>query len=108
MTNVFTRMDESTAEEWAVIGTETMEAQPQVADHVLDLLRSLEGVVLGVWTVGVRLGAEAFRQLQLPNTEVLPLIGGQIAATSFDSAETGESVLRQAEANPGGESRAGR
>ena len=47
MTNVFTRMDESTAEEWAVIGTETMEAQPQVADHVLDLLRSLEGVVLG-------------------------------------------------------------
>jgi predicted HD phosphohydrolase len=47
MTNVFTRMDESTAEEWAVIGAETMEAQPQVADHVLALLANLEGVVLG-------------------------------------------------------------
>lgn len=77
--------------------------------HVVAVpVTNVEGVVLGVWTVGVRLGAEAFRQLQLPNTEVLLLIGGQIAATSFDSAETGESVLRQSEAIPAGRSRAGR
>ncbi|GMU79656.1 MAG: metal-dependent phosphohydrolase [Acidimicrobiia bacterium] len=43
----FTRMDESTAEQWAVIATETMEAQPLVAEHVLALLRNLEGMVLG-------------------------------------------------------------
>ncbi len=43
----FTRMDESTAQQWAVIGTETMEAQPQVAEHVLALLRHLDGMVLG-------------------------------------------------------------
>lgn len=40
-------MDESTAEQWAVIATETMEAQPLVAEHVLALLRNLEGMVLG-------------------------------------------------------------
>ena len=43
----FTRMDVSTAEQWAVIGRETAEAQPEVADHVLDLLRSLDGMVMG-------------------------------------------------------------
>jgi predicted HD phosphohydrolase len=43
----FTRMDASTAEQWAVIGKETMAAQPLVAEHVLALLRSLEGLVLG-------------------------------------------------------------
>ena len=43
----FTRMDASTAEEWAVIGRETAAAQPVVADHVLDLLRGLRGVVMG-------------------------------------------------------------
>jgi predicted HD phosphohydrolase len=47
MTTTFTRMDESTAEQWAVIGQETMEAQPLVADHVLALVRNLEGMVLG-------------------------------------------------------------
>jgi len=47
MTTTFTRMDESTAEQWAVIGKETMEAQPQVAEHVLALLRNLDGMVLG-------------------------------------------------------------
>ena len=47
MTTTFTRMDESTAEQWAVIGKETVEAQPLVADHVLTLLRNLEGMVLG-------------------------------------------------------------
>jgi predicted HD phosphohydrolase len=46
-TQTFTRMDESTAEEWGVIGRETVDAQPEVADHALAMLRSLEGVVLG-------------------------------------------------------------
>jgi len=43
----FTRMDESTAEQWGVIGHETMAAQPDVAEHVLALLRNLDGMVLG-------------------------------------------------------------
>ena len=46
-TQTFTRMDESNAEQWSVIGRETMAAQPEVADHVLALLRSLEGVSMG-------------------------------------------------------------
>lgn len=37
----FTRMDESTAEQWAVIGKETMEHQGRVADRVLGMLGSL-------------------------------------------------------------------
>jgi predicted HD phosphohydrolase len=45
--STFTRMDESTAEQWAVIGNETLKAQPLVAEHVLALLRGLEGLVLG-------------------------------------------------------------
>ena len=32
----FTRMDESTAEQWAVIGAETMANQPRVAEQVLE------------------------------------------------------------------------
>jgi predicted HD phosphohydrolase len=47
MTRTFTRMDESTAEEWARIGEETVKEQEKVADHVLGLLRSLEGMVVG-------------------------------------------------------------
>jgi predicted HD phosphohydrolase len=43
----FTRMDESTAEQWAVIGHETMAAQPQVAEHVLTLLDRLGDMTLG-------------------------------------------------------------
>src|SRR4051812_22996293 len=43
----FTRMDESTAEQWAIIGHETMTALPDVAEHVLVLLRNLDGMVLG-------------------------------------------------------------
>ena len=43
----FTRMDQSTAEEWAHIGAETMRDQALVADHVLDLLQSLSTVVAG-------------------------------------------------------------
>ncbi len=67
-----------------------------------------EGMLLGVLTVGVRLGAEAFRQLRLPRTEVLLLIDGQIAATSFDTPEHGESVLRQAMATEAERARTGR
>jgi predicted HD phosphohydrolase len=43
----FTRMDESTAEEWAVIGRETAANQGRVADRVLLLLRSLAEVTDG-------------------------------------------------------------
>lgn len=43
----FTRMDESTAEQWAVIGTETLKNQPRVADQVLAMLRQLEGITDG-------------------------------------------------------------
>jgi predicted HD phosphohydrolase len=43
----FTSMDTSTAEEWAQIGKETMEVQPQVADRVLGLLRSLSELTVG-------------------------------------------------------------
>jgi len=43
----FTRMDASTAEQWSVIGDETAAAQPEVAEHVLTLLRGLEGMVMG-------------------------------------------------------------
>jgi predicted HD phosphohydrolase len=47
MTQTFTRMDQSNSEQWRVIGQETMASQPEVADHVLALLRSLEGVTMG-------------------------------------------------------------
>jgi len=43
----FTRMDESTAEEWAVIGAEHAKHQPAVADNILDMLRSLKSLVGG-------------------------------------------------------------
>jgi predicted HD phosphohydrolase len=46
-TETFTRMDESNAEQWGVIGRETMASQPEVADHALALLRSLGGVTMG-------------------------------------------------------------
>ncbi|MEY2405697.1 MAG: hypothetical protein QOH64_1515 [Acidimicrobiaceae bacterium] len=46
----FTRMDESTAEQWAVIGAETMQNQPRVADSVLALLRSLDAITDGFAT----------------------------------------------------------
>ncbi len=45
--STFTRMDESTAEQWAVIGQETFEYQPQVADGILAMLRSLSGLTVG-------------------------------------------------------------
>jgi len=47
MTASFTRMDESTAEQWAVIGAETTANQPRVADEIIGMLRRLEGVTDG-------------------------------------------------------------
>jgi len=46
----FTRMDESTAEEWAVIGAETAKNQGRVADRILDLLCSLAEITDGFAT----------------------------------------------------------
>jgi predicted HD phosphohydrolase len=40
-------MDESTAEQWSVIATETFAHQARVAETVLDLLRRLEGITDG-------------------------------------------------------------
>ncbi|MGH8976684.1 MAG: HD domain-containing protein [Acidimicrobiia bacterium] len=47
MAQTFTRMDHSTAEQWAVIGRETAEHQPRVAEAVLDMLRSLARITDG-------------------------------------------------------------
>jgi predicted HD phosphohydrolase len=46
----FTRMDESTAEQWAVIGAETMANQPRVAEEVLSMLGRLEAITDGFST----------------------------------------------------------
>jgi predicted HD phosphohydrolase len=43
-------MDTSTAEQWAVIGMETMQNQPRVAEAVLGMLRSLGGITDGFST----------------------------------------------------------
>ena len=43
----FTRMDQSTAEQWAVIGTETLSNQPRVAETVLAMLRALASITDG-------------------------------------------------------------
>jgi len=47
MATTFTRMDQSTAEQWAVIGKETFEHQGRVADRALDMLRSLAEITDG-------------------------------------------------------------
>jgi len=47
MAQTFTRMDESTAEQWAVIGKETYEHQDRVAERVLEMLRSLAAITDG-------------------------------------------------------------
>lgn len=49
-TETFTRMDESTAEQWGVIGVETAKNQSRVADRVLDLLRSMADITDGFST----------------------------------------------------------
>lgn len=46
----FTRMDESTAEQWAVIGAETTANQPRVADEVLAMIDRLEAITDGFST----------------------------------------------------------
>lgn len=46
----FTRMDSSTAEQWAVIGAETAKNQGRVAERVLMLLRSLGEITDGFAT----------------------------------------------------------
>ena len=46
----FTRMDESTAEQWAVIGAETAKNQGRVAERVLGMLRSLADITDGFAT----------------------------------------------------------
>lgn len=46
-TDTFTRMDESTAEQWGRIGVETARNQGRVAERVLGMLRSLEDVTGG-------------------------------------------------------------
>ncbi|MCU1496912.1 MAG: metal dependent phosphohydrolase [Acidimicrobiales bacterium] len=43
----FTRMDESTAEQWSVIGAETLNNQPRVAEEILGMLRRLEAITDG-------------------------------------------------------------
>jgi predicted HD phosphohydrolase len=50
MANTFTRMDESTAEQWAEIGVETAKNQGRVADRMLMLLRSLADITDGFAT----------------------------------------------------------
>ena len=50
MATTFTRMDESTAEQWGVIGTESFKNQGRVADRVLGMLESLSDIVDGFAT----------------------------------------------------------
>ncbi len=50
MASTFTRMDHSTAEQWAVIGTETSKNQGRVADRMLDLVSSLAEITDGFAT----------------------------------------------------------
>lgn len=50
MAATFTRMDQSTAEEWQVIGAETMRNQPRVADQLLAMLGQLATITVGFAT----------------------------------------------------------
>ena len=50
MASTFTRMDESTAEEWAVIGAETFNNQPRVAEQFLTMLRQCADITDGFAT----------------------------------------------------------
>ncbi len=47
MATTFTRMDESTADQWAVIGKETYEHQGRVAERALAMLESLAEITDG-------------------------------------------------------------
>lgn len=46
-TSTFTRMDQSTAEQWAVINAETLAHRDRIAEHVLALLRELASITDG-------------------------------------------------------------
>ena len=50
MATTFTRMDESTAEQWAVIGAETAQNMDRTADRVLGMLESLSDITDGFAT----------------------------------------------------------
>jgi len=50
MTTTFTRMDQSTADQWAVIGAETTQNMSRVADRVLGMLESLSDITDGFAT----------------------------------------------------------
>lgn len=50
MAQTFTAMDHSTAEQWGVIGEETMANQPRVAETVLQMLRDLGEITDGFAT----------------------------------------------------------
>jgi predicted HD phosphohydrolase len=50
MAATFTRMDQSTAEQWMHIGEESARNQARVAERVLDLLRSLADIIDGFAT----------------------------------------------------------
>ena len=50
MADTFTRMDESTQEQWLVIGRETAANQGRVADRILGLLTSLAEITDGFGT----------------------------------------------------------
>ena len=50
MATTFTRMDESTAEQWGVIGSETLNNQPRVAEQFLSMLRQCAGITDGFAT----------------------------------------------------------
>lgn len=54
-----------------------------------------QGAVAGVLTVGVRLGFESFNDLRLPGTDVILLAEGRILASSFDSAQRGDGIVRR-------------
>ena len=47
MATTFTRMDQSTADQWAVIGKETFEHQDRVAERILGMLESLSEITDG-------------------------------------------------------------
>lgn len=50
MATTFTRMDESTAEQWGVIGAEILGNQPRVAEQFLTMLRQLGDITDGFST----------------------------------------------------------
>jgi predicted HD phosphohydrolase len=47
MATTFTRMDESTQEQWQVIAVESMASQPKAADRMLGMLRTLSDITDG-------------------------------------------------------------